>query len=443
MILPSVNNTGLRRYAKPRVLVMLALGFSSGMPFLLTANTFGYWLRDDGVSLSVIAFISWVGIVYSIKFLWAPFLDRTIPPVAGRLGHRRAWMLVSQVVIAAGLFSMAGFQVRQGLPLLVGLAFVVAFASATQDIVIDAWRIEIADSGEELALLTSAHQFGYRVAFLGTDALILIAAEYFGWPLSYAVCAALMTIGIGATLLATEPAKADAVIEQKAHDRPFGTARGLGDAIAGPFLVFFRSYGWIAVPVLMAISLYRLPDFVRGPMSNPFYADIGLSKAYVGEVRGTIGVAMTFLGIAAGGAFALRFGYIKALIAGGVLQAIAIASFAMLAHRHPGGLIFATIMSLDNFSTNFAGVALVSYMSSLTALGYTATQYALLSSMYALPGKITKGLSGLFVQHLAVSYGLMGAYKIFFIGAGAVGIPAILLFMALSARQPAARGVGS
>jgi PAT family beta-lactamase induction signal transducer AmpG len=439
MIFPKASVAAeVRRYAKPRVLVMLALGFSSGLPFLLTGNTFGYWLRDEGTSLSAIGFISWVGIAYSMKFLWAPFVDRVLPPLLGKLGHRRAWMLLAQAVVAAGLFLMASLGTAHGLLLLGAFALAVAFASATQDIVIDAWRIETAESGEELGLLTSAYQFGYRVALLATDALILVAAAHIGWSLSYTACAIVMLVGIAATFAAKEPAKADAVIAQKSRERPLATAKGLADAIAGPFLIFFRSYGWIAVLMLAAISLYRLPDFIMGPMANPFYHDIGLSKAYVGEVRGTIGLAAAFLGIAAGGAAVLRFGYIRALIAGGILQALAVASFAALAHQSPAAGVFAAVMSADNFSTSFAGVALVSYMSSLTTLGYTATQYALLSSTYAWVGKIAKGFSGVVVENLATQHGLMTAYAFFFIGAGAIGLPAILLFVALSARHRAA-----
>jgi PAT family beta-lactamase induction signal transducer AmpG len=429
------SGVGIRQYLKPRALVMLALGFSSGLPFLLTGNTFGYWLRDERTSLAAIGFISWVGIAYSMKFLWAPFIDRVVPPVAGRLGPRRAWMLVSQIVVAAGLVCMASVGTNHGLLLLGAFALAVAFASATQDIVIDAWRIESAESGEELGLLTSAYQFGYRIALLATDALILVAAAHLGWSVSYIACAGAMLVGVAATLAAPESATADAVIAEKNRERPLGSAKGLADAIAGPFIVFFRSYGWIALPMLIAISLYRLPDFLMGPMANPFYHDIGLSKTYVGEVRGTIGVAAALLGIAAGGACALRFGYVRALIAGGVLQALAVAAFASLARQNPDSILFAAVMSGDNFSTSFAGVALVSYMSSLTSLGYTATQYALLSSTYAWIGKIAKGFSGVIVESLSAQHGLMMAYRLFFVGAGAIGIPAILLFLALSAHR--------
>jgi MFS transporter, PAT family, beta-lactamase induction signal transducer AmpG len=246
-------------------------------------------------------------------------------------------------------------------------------------------------------------------------------------------------VGIGATLFAVEPARADAIIEMKSRELPLLSPRGLIDAIAGPFVVFFRTYGILALLMLAAISLYRLPDFVMGPMANPYYHDIGLSKDYVGGVRATIGVIAALLGIAAGGACALRLGYMRALIIGGVLQALAIAAFATLAYAKANVVLFATVMAGDNFSTGFAGVALVAYMSSLTSLGYTATQYALLSSTYAWLGKILKGFSGAIVESLSATHGLMDAYAIFFVGAGAIGIPAILLFLLLEARQrPAA-----
>jgi PAT family beta-lactamase induction signal transducer AmpG len=244
-----------------------------------------------------------------------------------------------------------------------------------------------------------------------------------------------MVVGIAATLAAREPARADEVIKAKSSQAPLWSERGLMDAICGPFVVFFRSYGWVAVLMLAAISLYRLPDFVMGPMANPFYHDIGLSKDYVGTVRGTVGLAAALAGIAAGGACALRFGYMRALVVGGVLQALAISAFASLAHRNPQTFLFACVMVGDNFSTSFAGVALVSYMSSLTSLGYTATQYALLSSTYAWVGKILKGSSGVLVEGMAAHMGLLSAYRLFFLGAGTLGIPAIVLFIALAARQ--------
>jgi len=418
-------------YLQPKTLIMLVLGFSSGLPFLLVGNTLGYWLRDEGTSLAAIGFLSWVGIAYSLKVLWAPIIDRVDAPAFGRLGRRRGWMAISQLLVGVSFVAMALVGTAHGLVLLGAFALAAAFSAATQDIVIDAWRIESAANNDELGLLSSAYQLGYRIALLATDAVILVVAEHTSWSISYALYGALMGIGLAATFLAPEPARADEVMHAKSVALPLSSVRGLYDAIAGPFIMFFKTHGVMAVTMLAAISLYRLPDFVMGPMANPFYHDIGMSKDLVGAVRASFGLFASLAGIAIGGFAALRFGYERALIAGGFLQAVSIACFALLAIPHPPFALFGSIMAFDSFATSFAGVALVSYMSSLTSLGYTATQYALLASAYVWLGKILKGFSGTVVENLSTSLGLMKAYAFFFMGAGAIGIPALILFALL------------
>ena len=422
---------------QPKVAVMLLLGFSSGLPFLLTGNTLGYWLRDEGTSLGAIGFLSWVGLAYSVKFLWAPIIDRVDAPIVGRLGRRRGWMIVSQLLVAAGLLAMSVFQLHAGLATVGALALVVAFSSSTQDIVVDAWRIEAANDSDELGLLSAAYQLGYRGALLVTDALILIAASHWGWPISYTLMAALMAVGIGATLIATEPARSTAALAGGLQ-APIWTMRGFVDAVVGPFAEFFRVYGWTALLMLAMISFYRLPEFMMGPMANPFYHDLGLTKDAVGAVRASIGLAASLAGIAAGGFFALRFGYVRALLVGVVLQSLVIAAFALLAFYGPDLRLFGAVMAADNFGIAFAGVALVTYMSSLTSLGYTATQYALLSSAYTYVGKFSKGFSGVIVDHLAARTGLLEAYGLFFIGAGVLGLPAFVLCLVLARRTTSA-----
>jgi len=418
-------------YLRPKTLAMLLLGFSSGLPFLLVGNTFGYWLRDEHTSLTAIGFLSWVGIAYSLKFLWAPLIDRVDLPLFKRLGHRRGWMMFSQILVGLALFAMGGAGTRAGLGRLGALALVVAFASSTQDIVVDAWRIESADDGEEQGLLASAYQFSYRLALLATDSVILILAATAGWRMSYGIYGACMVVGMIATWFAKEPERADAVMDKKVRETPLWTLRGLFDAVVGPFIAFFRAHGWLALVMLAAISLYRLPDFIMGPMANPYYHDIGLSKATVGAVRGSIGLIATFAGIAAGGFCSLKLGYMRALVIGGILQAAAIAAYAILAFASTTIRLFALVMAADNFGISFAGVALVAYMSSLTNIGYTATQYALLSSTYAWLGKILKGFSGAEVESLSTTHGLVHAYGIFFIACGLTGVPAVLLFAVL------------
>ena len=432
---PAKNTTRhvLRALRRPKVLAMLLLGFSSGLPLYLVGNTMGYWMRENGSELSAIGFLSWVGLAYTLKFLWAPIIDKTDVPLLGRLGHRRGWMLLSQLVVALGLAGMAIVQPQGGLVMFGALALVAAFASATQDIVVDAWRIEIADDAEELGLLTSGNQFGYRTALLVTDALILILATYVGWALSYWVMVALMGVGLFAALfLAREPAASQR--PEVASHAPLWTVSGLWDAIAGPFLAFFRTHGKWALLMLAAISLYRLPDFVMGPMSNPFYADIGIDKAFVGEVRASVGLVASLLGIAAAGVSAVRFGFVPTLLAGAILGPGSNAAFTWVAYTGGDHAVFVAAMAIDGFATGFAGTALVAYMSSLTSIGYTATQYALLSSFYALLGKLLKGLSGVAVEQLAVGRTLIDGYALFFLGTALAGLPALLLCLWLSRR---------
>lgn len=420
---------------------MLALGFSSGLPFFLSGNTLGYWLRDEGTTLQAIGFLSWVGLAYSLKFLWAPVVDRLDAPIFGGFGRRRSWMLLTQLAVAAGLFGLSSTGPKHGLTIVGAFAVLVAFASSTQDIVIDAWRIEAASDSDELGLLSAAYQLGYRAAIIVTDALILIAANHLGWPVSYTLMAALMGVGVAATIAAIEPRR---------HEPPAGaeqarglrTARGFVDAVVGPFSEFFRAHGWIAVVMLAMISLYRLPEFLMGPMANPYYHDLGLSKDTVGAVRASVGLVGSLLGIAAGGLSAVRFGYFRTLILGLLMQSIVIAAFAVLAYSGPDVRVFGTIMVADNFGASFAGVALVTYMSSLTSVGYTATQYALLSSAYTYVGKFAKGFSGVLVESLAHGRTLLAGYALFFIAAGLLGIPALVLCLFLD-RLERSRGAST
>ena len=417
---------------QPKVAVMLMLGFSSGLPFFLSGNTLGYWLRDAGTSLAAIGFLSWVGLAYSLKFLWAPIVDRVDAPGLGRFGRRRSWMILSQLLVAIALIGISLIGLTAGLVTLGVLALVVAFSSSTQDIVVDAWRIEAAADSDELGLLSSAYQLGYRFAILMSDALILIIANHWGWPISYATMAVLMGVGLCASLVAVEPLRAKQAFEAKGASGSIWTARGFFDAVIGPFTEFFRVYGWLALLMLAMISFYQLPEFVMGPMANPFYHDLGLSKDAVGAVRASVGLVASLVGIAAGGVSALRFGYLRTLIAGVIMKIVVIANFATLAYFGPDLRVFGAVMFADNFGVGFAGVALVTYMSSLTSLGYTATQYALLSSAYTYVGKFAKGFSGVAVERLAVGRPLIDAYGLFFIGAGLLGLPALILCIVLA-----------
>ncbi|AHZ85968.1 Anhydromuropeptide permease [Bdellovibrio bacteriovorus] len=419
----------IKSLARPKVSIMLALGFSSGLPFMLVGNTLGYWLRESGIALATIGFLSWVGLAYSLKFVWAPLIDKMNAPIFGAwLGRRRGWMIISQILVGICLFAMAYIKPEGGLALFTLLAAIAAFASATQDIVVDAWRIEVSDASEDMALLSSSYQLGYRASLLVTDALILILAGAIGWSVSYSAMGALMAVGVIATLFAAEPKHGPASVPGAVS---LWSARGLFDAVAGPFIAFFKQHASRAILILAAVCLYRLSDFVMGPMANPFYADLGLTKETVGAVRGSVGLIASVVGVAAAGLTAVRFGFISTLLIGAVIGPASNLGFSVLAMVGPSTEVFTGAMIVDNFATGFAGTALVGYMSSLTTLGYTATQYALLSSFYALLGKVLKGFSGLVVQKLNETHALMESYAMFFLGTALIGVPALLLCILL------------
>lgn len=433
----------LRGLRQRKLLAMLLLGFSSGIPLYLVGNTLGFWMRENGVDLTTIGFLSWVGVAYSMKFLWAPLVDGRDAPLLGRwLGRRRGWMLLSQGLVALALVGMAWVGPGAGTLVIVGvaverllvfggLALAVAFASATQDIVIDAWRIESADAPEQQGLLTSTATLGYRGALLVTDALILILAAQVGWRLSYAAMAAMMLVGMLATALAREPA-APAAGAPAPRRRPDA-------AVIGPFVAFFRDHGRFASVMLAAIALYRLPDFLLGPMANPFYADLGIDKEVVGAVRGSVGLVATVAGVALAGLASLRLGVMPTLLLGALLGPGSNLAFSLLALHGGGPGAFSAAMAIDNLCNGFAGVALIGYMSQLTHAGFTATQYALLSSFYALPGKVLKGLSGKAIDLLHAGYTLLDAYALFFLGTAVLGLPALLLCLWLWRNAPQPR----
>ena len=416
----------VRALGQRKVAVMLALGFAAGTPFLLIGATLGYWMRDDGIDLKTIGFASWVGLFYTIKFLWAPIMDRLELPF---LGRRRGWMIVAQLGISAGLFGMAALGPHA--PGFFWVAGLVAFCAASQDIVVDAWRIEIADDADELGLLTAAYQLGYRAAMLATDALIVLLAAGIGWAASYAVFGGIMAIGWGATLFAREPEQSKVAL---AAEAPLWTPVGMAKAIAGPFISFFKAHGTMALLMLLMITFYHLSDYMRGPIGNPFYHDLGISKVEVGAVRAGFGLWATLAGIAVGGIAGAKFGYFRTLIIGAVLQPIFIGAFSLFVYVNHDLPLFTFVMCADNFAIGFSGVALVAYMSSLTSLGYTASQYAVMTSALAWTGKTLKGFSGAIVEDLQARTSLLEGYAWFYLGAAALGIPAVILCFILAAR---------
>jgi MFS transporter, PAT family, beta-lactamase induction signal transducer AmpG len=431
-------------YAKPRVLAMAFLGFSAGLPFLLVFSTLTAWLRDEGVSKSAIGFFAWVGITYSIKVLWAPVVDRlAIPFLTTRLGQRRGWMLIGQLGIAIGLLSMSLAGVGD-LVLLSLCALLVAFSSATQDIAIDAYRIEAAID-EYQGAMSASYIFGYRVALLAAGAGALYLAEYFNWQSAYVVMTMLVGVGMITVLLVSEPDKdasrADTSTEESIVGRLIRAQSNPGwlprieawfiGAVAAPFLEFFTRNGRFALVILLFIAVFRLSDIAMGIMANPFYLDMGYSKTEIADVAKIFGFFMTIAGSAICGVLVVKWGIFRPLLLGAVAVAVTNLFFAALSTMEPKVEYLAVVISADNISGGFAATAFIAYLSSLTNRAYTATQYALFSSLMTLPGKFISGFSGLIVD----GYG----YFEFFVFASVIGLPSIFLVLFLMVRESSSR----
>lgn len=514
----------LKVYLERRSLVMLALGFASGMPNLLIFSTLSAWLRDADLSLEVIGFFSLATLAYSLKFVWAPVVDRThIPVLTKLLGHRRSWMLATQAIIILGLWWIAGTDPANHLGRMAALAVLVGFAGATQDTVIDAWRIEAVDEDRQ-GPMAAAYQWGYRLAIVASGYGALRLADLYGWQLSYGVMAALMAIGVAAVLLAprekahnvrpipigdlpSRPALewiewllrlalivvAGLIIGSGLTGKPdlmlslIGSPEGLqpladawtskttgafvqvgavavgllllvvacwpapgvktrpGAYLAGsfgePLRDFFVRFAGVAGLILALICLYRLSDFVLNLMT-PFYLDLGFTKTEVGEIQKVFGIIMSAVGIFFGGLSLARLGLMRSLVIGAFAGPLSNLVFAWLATQGPdiGALMVA--IGVDNIASGFAGTCLIAYMSSLTSAGFTATQYALFSSLYALPGKLIASQSGRIVEGAARNAdagGMAASLKSLF-----VGLPpnALVEGAAKTAVTPAALGAG-
>jgi len=425
-------------YREPPVVRMLFLGFSAGLPLLLVFGTLSFWLREAGIDRTTIGFISWVALAYAFKWAWAPLVDRLpLPWLTARLGRRRSWLIASQLAIAAGLTGMALTDPALHLRLLVSFALLTALASATQDIALDAYRIESAAT-EKQAALAAAYQTGYRLAMIwaGAGALAIAArfdpneAEYHfaPWTIAYLAMAATMAVGVAATLLAPEPAVTVAPLLPREGSALQRLATWLHGAAISPFADFLRRYRWQAVLLLLLIASYRMSDVVMGVMANPFYRDMGFTKDEVAAVSKVYGVVMTLAGAFVGGVLSLRIGVLRTLFAGAVLSAATNLLFAWLATRGHDLAFLVFAISADNLSAGIASSAFVAYLSGLTSVAYSATQYALFSSVMLLAPKYIAGWSGWAVDNFG--------YVSFFIGTALLGLPVLLLVLLVS-RQTA------
>ena len=421
-IKPSWGAT-LKVYLEPPTLRMLALGFSAGLPLLLVLGTLSFRLREAGIDRATIGFLSWVGLAYAFKWAWAPLVDRLpLPGLTRWMGIRRSWLLLAQIAIMAGLVGMAFTDPQLSLRPVVWCALAVAFGSATQDIALDAFRIESAGT-ERQAALAAAYQTGYRMAMIWAGAGVLwIAAraeiiglpsyQHHAWQTAYLVMAASMLVGVLTVLFSPEPAR---------HDLP--QARNLGEWLQGaliePFADFISRYRWQAALILGLIAVYRISDVVMGIMANPFYVDMGYTKDEVAAVTKIYGVLMTLAGAFVGGVLSMRLGVMRVLMLGACLSAASNLLFAWLGSRGHDVTALILVISADNLSSGIASAAFIAYLSSLTNINYSATQYALFSSMMLLAPKWLAGFSGQYVDHFGYSH--------FFTATAALGVPVLLL----------------
>lgn len=430
--------SSLQLYCQRRVLTIFILGFSGGLPLMLVFGVLSFWLREAGVSREQIGYFSWVIMVYAIKFIWSPLIDHlSLPGLKQWLGRRRSWLILSQGLIILAVLLMASMDPQTELKWMALCAVLLAIASATQDITIDAYRIEAAPERLQ-AVLAAAYLAGYRLAMIFSSAGTLWIAALFStdtgydlqaWQSTYMVMAGCMALGLLTTLLSPEPVVEDQLKISPAHSSVSQKLMNwLKVAVIGPFVDFFARHGLNAVLILSLIACYRVSDVVMGVMANVFYVDMGFSKEEVASVSKIFGVLMTLVGAALGGLLVNRFGTLRILFVGALLSACTNLLYCYLSTQGHNIPLLIAVISADNLSAGIATSAFLAYLSSLVNLAFTATQYALFSSLMLLLPKFLGGFSGGWVEVLD--------YQAFFIMTALMGLPAILLCLVLIKKTP-------
>ncbi len=389
----------------PKMLVMLLTGFSSGLPLLLTGSTLKFWMREEGLELTTIGLFGLVGLPYTLKFLWAPIMDKVIPPFGGR---RRGWIFMTQIILMITIASLALTRPSHHLFAIVLLSLLITFFSASQDIVLDAYRREYLRD-EELGIGSSIFVNGYRIGNLTSGALALVLADLWSWPTAYTVMGLFMLVGILATAYAPEP---------KIHVTP---PTSFQEAFTGPFTEFFQRSGWLVV--LLFILLYKIGDNMASEMLSPFWVDLEISKTTVAGIVKTFGVAASIGGGLLAGLVVYRWGIIPSLYVFGILQMVSTAGFAILAYWGNQIYLLTAVIAFENLSGGMGTTAFVAFMASLTNKRFTATQYAILTSIMGIP----RVLAGSFTGFLATVLGWQG----FFLLCTVVAIPGLLLIRRL------------
>ncbi len=413
-------------YREPRLLAVLFMGFSSGLPLPLTVGTLSFWLAQAGVTRTTIGLFALVGVSYNFKFLWSPLIDRLpLPLLTTKLGRRRGWALVIQVALAAAILALGFTEPGKDAAATALLAVVVAFLSASQDIVIDAYRIELLTE-EEQGAGAAAIQWGYRLGMIAASAGALYAASFGGWHFAYSLMALLMGVGMATILVMPEP-KAPPLTLPVSGSSTERVLDWLNTAVIAPFGDFFRRRAW--APILLFVVLYKFGDALAGVMANPLYVSLGFTAAEVASISKVFGVFATLLGLALGGVAIVRWGLFPSLLICGVLQNVSSLMYIALAHAGHDNAMLALSIGIENITGGLGSAAFVAYLSQLCSIEFTATQYALLSSLSAVGRTTLASSGGWLADHLG--------WTPFFALATFAGLPGLLVLLWLMRRAKA------
>jgi PAT family beta-lactamase induction signal transducer AmpG len=401
-----------------KIISFTGYGFASGLPYVLIFITLTAWLRDVGVDLSLIGFISWIMLTYSLKFLWAPFVDRSPTRLFKRFGHRRSWIITMQLQIILSLIILSFINPVTDLIIFALFAFNVALAGSIQDIAIDAYRIESAEL-EDQGNLAAGYQFGYRIAILVGSSFALIYAENFSWSLTYQLMAILMGLNILLSVFISSE-KPNSNLEKLNYQQ----------SLIEPVRDFFDRFGIkIASILLLIVATYRLTDIVMGPMANPFYIDMGYSLSEIGYVVKIVALIATIIGVFVGGIFIKRLGLYHSLLLGAFLVMVTNLCFSYASISDKNLFLLASIVASDSFAAGIVGTVNITFLTSLVSKKYPGFQYALLTSLMAFLGKVFGGFSGIFVENFQLIYGFNYGWMSFYIFTSMLAIPAIIMII--------------
>ena len=401
-----------------KIVSFTGYGFASGLPYVLIFITLTAWLRDAGIDLSLIGFISWIMLTYSLKFLWAPLVDKSPTKLFKKFGHRRSWIITMQLQIIVSLVVLSFINPVTDLIVFALFAFIIALAGSIQDIAIDAYRIESAKLSDQ-GNLAAGYQFGYRLAILVGSSFALIYAENYSWSSTYQLMAIILGINIFLSIYMSVEKPNPDLVKLKYQD-----------SLIEPVKDFFNRFGVkIASMLLLIIATYRLTDIVMGPMANPFYIDMGYSLSEIGYVVKVVALIATIIGVFVGGIFIKRFGLYQSLLIGAFLVMITNLLFSYASIYEKNLALLAYIVASDSLAAGIVGTVNITFLTSLVSAKYTGFQYALLTSLMAFLGKVFGGFSGVFVENFQMLFGFNYGWMSFYIFTSMLAIPAIIIIL--------------